>query len=218
MESKRLPLALGRVRARATGDPREVEPATDPRHAVALAAGIAKQMPLGRAPHAVGQVHRERLGHERPEMRCPIEVRIRGILERGARQAQALAHRDGIPSALAVRRPVRAGSGPARLAAPRAAASMPPRTSLPRADAAPDRSYRRPTAAPTTRPRHSAATAPACSAPASVFDPSPLPTDPYSAPVTPRCSQRAIARLKNWRVPPDHRRRSHTLCPQPPGL
>jgi TolA-binding protein len=66
------------------------------------AAGVAKQVPLGRQPDSVGQVHRERLGHVPPQVRCGIEMRIRSMLERGTRQPESVADRSGISIALVV--------------------------------------------------------------------------------------------------------------------
>src|SRR5204863_3344069 len=85
VQPERLPLVLGRMRSSTTGDAREVKPAADARRAVALAAGIAKQVALGARPHGVGDVLRERLGDEPTQMRRAFDVRRTCILQRRAR-------------------------------------------------------------------------------------------------------------------------------------
>jgi hypothetical protein len=58
--------------------------------AVPLAARVAEQVSLGGRPHGVGEVHRERLGGEPPQVRRGIEVCVGATLERFARQPEAV--------------------------------------------------------------------------------------------------------------------------------
>jgi hypothetical protein len=82
-------------------------PAADPRHPVAPAARVGEQVALGRGPHAVREVHRQRLGHEPAQVGRSVEVGVRRVLERGARQPEPLAHRGRLTSTLVRRRAVR---------------------------------------------------------------------------------------------------------------
>jgi hypothetical protein len=74
---------------------------------MALAARVGEQMALSLGPHTICEVHRQRLGHEPAQVRRGVEVRIRRMLERGARQPESFADRGGITSTLVRRCPVR---------------------------------------------------------------------------------------------------------------
>src|SRR6185295_10109213 len=52
-------------------------------------------------------MHRQRLGHETTQVWCCVEMAIRRVLERGARQPESIANRSRVVSALVGRRPVR---------------------------------------------------------------------------------------------------------------
>src|SRR5678816_2940723 len=81
VQPKRLPLRGLFVGASAARKPREVAPTTNAWQAMAMTAAIAKQMALGPSPYGIGQVHRERLGHEPSQVRRGVEVGVGRVLQ-----------------------------------------------------------------------------------------------------------------------------------------
>jgi hypothetical protein len=75
------------MRAGAPGQLGELKPPADARQAGPLAMAIPKQMTLGGNPYAVGDVHRERLGHAPAKVRRGVEMSVGCVLERFARQS-----------------------------------------------------------------------------------------------------------------------------------
>jgi len=106
VQPKRLPLRGLFVGASAARKPREVAPTTNAWQAMAMTAAIAKQMALGPSPYGIGQVHRERLGHEPSQVRRGVEVGVGRVLQPRSRQPEPIAHSCGIRGTLVVCRPV----------------------------------------------------------------------------------------------------------------